>query len=42
MRSDCSEKRGDKTFLMTDLRNGVCLDELYEWFDREVLFTDVL
>lgn len=42
MRSDCSEKRGDKAFLMTDLRNDVCLDELYEWFDREVLFTDVL
>lgn len=42
MRSDCAEKRGDKTFLMTDLRNNVCLDELYEWFDREVLFTDVL
>ncbi|MGB2092281.1 MAG: urease accessory protein UreG [Akkermansiaceae bacterium] len=42
MRQDCSEKRGDKTFLMTDLREGVCLSELYEWFDREVLFTDVL
>ena len=42
MRQDCSEKRPEKTFLMTDLRNGVCLDELYAWFDREVFFTDVL
>jgi urease accessory protein len=42
MREDCASKRGDKTFLMTDLRNGVCLDELYAWFDREVLFADVL
>ena len=42
MRKDCAEKRGDKIFLMTDLRNGVCLDELYEWFDREILFADVL
>ncbi|MDG1357723.1 MAG: urease accessory protein UreG [Akkermansiaceae bacterium] len=42
MRQDCTNKRGDKTFLMTDLRKEVCLDELYEWFDREVLFTDVI
>ena len=42
MRADCTAKRGEKTFLMTDLRNGVCLDELYAWFDREVLFSDVL
>ncbi len=41
MRADCTEKRGDKTFLMTDLRNGVCLEELFAWFDREVLFTDI-
>lgn len=42
MRKDCTAKRGEKTFLMTDLRNGVCLDELYAWFDREVLFSDVI
>jgi len=42
MKQDCREKRGEKTFLMTDLRNDVCTKELYEWFDREVFFTDVL
>ena len=42
MRQDCSDKRGDKTFLMTDLRNGTCLEELFSWFDKEVLFTDVI
>ena len=41
MKRDCREKRGDRLFLMTDLRAGTALDELYTWFDREVLFTDV-
>ncbi|MFT4551277.1 MAG: urease accessory protein [Verrucomicrobiales bacterium] len=42
MASDCKEKRGDRPFLMTDLRAGVGLEELFEWFDRQVLFTDVI
>lgn len=41
MRLDCLEKRGDKKFLMTDLRSGIALEELYAWFDREVLFSDI-
>ncbi|MGJ8657720.1 MAG: urease accessory protein UreG [Akkermansiaceae bacterium] len=41
MRQDCAAKRGDRTFLFTDLRNGICLEELYAWFDKQVLFTDV-
>ena len=41
MKIDCREKRGDKPFLMTDLRKGLALEELHTWFDREVLFTDV-
>ena len=42
MRADCLAKRGERPFLMTDLRNGVGLDELFAWFDRDVFFTDVL
>ncbi|MEZ7956162.1 MAG: urease accessory protein UreG [Rubritalea sp.] len=42
MRKDCAEKRGDKIFLMTDLRNNICLEELYTWFDKQVLFTDLI
>ena len=41
MRQDCQDKRGERPFLMTDLRAGVALDDLYAWFDREVFFTDV-
>ena len=41
MRQDCQDKRGVRPFLMTDLRAGVALDDLYAWFDREVFFTDV-
>ena len=41
MKSDCSEKRGDRPFLFTDVKNGVELDALFEWFDKQVLFSDV-
>ncbi|MFT5190922.1 MAG: urease accessory protein [Verrucomicrobiales bacterium] len=41
MKRDCLEKRGDRPFLMTDLRVGIALEDLYAWFDREVLFADV-
>lgn len=41
MRRDCAEKRGDRPFLFTDLKKGIELDNLFAWFDREVLFTDV-
>lgn len=41
MKEDCRDKRGDRTFLMTDLKSGIALEELFAWFDREVLFTDV-
>ncbi len=41
MKRDCQSKRGERTFLMTDFRAGVMLDELYAWFDREVFFADV-
>ena len=42
MRQDCASKRPEKTFLFTDLRNDICLEELYAWFDKHVLFTDVI
>ncbi|MGE9266892.1 MAG: urease accessory protein UreG [Verrucomicrobiales bacterium] len=41
MESDCAEKRDGKTFLMTDLKSGKSLAELFAWFDREVFFGDV-
>lgn len=41
MKADCASKRGERTFLFTDLKSGRELDALFEWFDREVLFTDV-
>jgi len=41
MKIDCAEKRGGRTFLMTDLKTGESVKELIEWFDREVLFADV-
>ena len=41
MKSDCASKRGERTFLFTDLKTGEQLEELYRWFDRQVLFTDV-
>jgi len=42
METECRAKRGDRPFLFTDLRSGRSKDELFAWFDREVLFTDVL
>ncbi len=42
MKQDCAEKRGTRPFFMTDLRSEVALDDLYAWFDREVLFTDAV
>ena len=41
MKKDCADKRGERTFLMTDLKADIAVDELFAWFDREVLFTDV-
>lgn len=41
MKIDCRAKRGDRKFLMTDLKAGIEMDALFEWFDKEVLFSDV-
>ncbi len=41
MRSDTSRIRQDRPWLFTDLRSGEGLQELYEWFHREVLFSDL-
>ena len=41
MRADCQSKRGDRPFLMTDLKSGRKVDELFAWFDHAVLFSDV-
>ncbi|MDF1754040.1 MAG: urease accessory protein UreG [Verrucomicrobiales bacterium] len=41
MKIDCQAKRGDRRFLMTDLKAGIEMDALFEWFDKEVLFSDV-
>lgn len=42
MQKDCAAKRGEKLFLFTDLKTRRMVPELFEWFDREVLFTDVM
>ncbi len=39
MRADTLDKRGRKPFLFADLRQGVELDSLAEWFRHYVLFT---
>ena len=41
MAGDCKEKRKDRPFLFTDLKSGRAKEDLFKWFDREVLFTDV-
>ena len=41
MRDDTSRIRQDRPWLFTDLRSGEGLQELYEWFHREVLFSDL-
>ena len=38
MARDSKRMRGEKPFLMTNLRSGEGLDRIIEWLDREVLF----
>ncbi|NNC87838.1 MAG: urease accessory protein UreG [Akkermansiaceae bacterium] len=42
MERDCAAKRGERPFLFTDLKSGRGVPDLLEWFDREVLFADVM
>lgn len=42
MTKDCREKRKERPFLMTDLREGTATEDLFAWFDREVFFADVM
>jgi urease accessory protein len=42
MRADCMGKRGERVFLFTDLRSKSGVKELLDWFDRAVLFSDVV
>lgn len=41
MRGDCLSKRSGKPFEMMDLKDGVGLAEFFEWFERDVLFSDI-
>ncbi|MFP6874857.1 MAG: urease accessory protein UreG [Verrucomicrobiales bacterium] len=41
MRNDTARIRKDRPWLFTDLRSGEGLQELGEWFHREVLFSDM-
>lgn len=41
MVSDCKSKRGEKTFLFTDMKKHIQMEELFAWFDKHVLFSDV-
>ena len=41
MRNDTSRIRQDRPWLFTDLRSGEGLQQLEEWFHREVLFSDL-
>ncbi|MEM9567394.1 MAG: urease accessory protein UreG [Cyanobacteria bacterium P01_E01_bin.34] len=38
MARDSKRMRGDRPFLMTNLRSGEGLDRIIDWLDREVLF----
>ncbi|MEL7086610.1 MAG: urease accessory protein UreG [Cyanobacteria bacterium J06597_1] len=38
MARDSKRMRGDRPFLMTNLRSGEGLDRIVDWLDREVLF----
>ena len=42
MARDAKRMRGDKPFLMTNLRSGEGLDRVIEWLDREVLFSQAV
>lgn len=41
MARDTARVRGDRPFLFCDFKSGRGVDELMEWFDRDVLFTDL-
>ncbi|WP_411847414.1 urease accessory protein UreG [Roseibacillus persicicus] len=41
MKADCLSKRGERPFIFSDLKAGEGKEALFNWFDREVLFTDV-
>lgn len=41
MKNDCKNKRGEKLFLFTDLKEGIEMTRLFQWFDKYVLFTDI-
>ena len=41
MEADCRRKRGNRTFLFTDLKKGIALEELRQWFLSNVFFADL-
>lgn len=41
MKKDTFEKRGSQPFLFTDLRQGVAVEELFDWFNKYALFKDL-
>ncbi|CAN5426978.1 urease accessory protein UreG [soil metagenome] len=42
MRADSAKARGERPFLFCDLRSGKGLDALVAWFERDVLFADLV
>ena len=41
MRSDTTRIRPERAWLFTDFRTGDGVDELVEWFHKQVLFSDL-
>jgi urease accessory protein len=42
MHRDAKKARGDRPFIMSDLRSGKGVEELHAWLDHSVFFTDLI
>ncbi len=42
MRRDTIKARGDRPFVMSDLKSGKGVAELHAWLDHSVFFTDLI
>jgi Ni2+-binding GTPase involved in maturation of urease and hydrogenase len=42
MARDAKKARGDRKFILSDIRSGKGVDELHAWLDHSVFFTDLV
>ena len=42
MRQDAAKVRGERPFVFADLKSGLGVDLIVDWFEREVLFLDLV